>query len=100
MNDTVTLTDAIRALRSQLEEAAKDGALSDVRFVPKAVEVELEIKFSLEAEAAGGFKLLSLIDVSGKLKAAGTDSHKVKLILEPVGKDGKPYLICDADRER
>lgn len=96
----VTLAQAIRELRAQLMEAATEGEGIAIRFVPKSVEVELGITFSVEAEAGGGFRLLSLIDLSGKAKIGDQSTHKVKLTLEPVGRDGKPLLIRDSDRER
>ena len=64
------------------------------------MEIELGIVFSLEAEASGGFKLLSLVDISGKAKAADQSTHKMKLTLEPTGRDGKPVLIRDSEREK
>jgi hypothetical protein len=64
------------------------------------VEVEFGITFSLEAEAGGGFKLLSLIDLSSKGKVGDQTTHKVKLVLEPVGPDGKPTPISSTVLEK
>jgi hypothetical protein len=100
METRVTLAQAIRELRWQLVEAATEGEGSPIRFVPKSVEVELSITFDVEAEAGGGFKLLSLIDLSAKAKAGKESSHKVKLTLEPVGSDRKPILVGDTEREQ
>jgi len=79
-----------RELRAQLVQASTEGEGAAIRFVPKSVEVELDITFKVEAEAGGGFKLLSLLDLSGKARSADENSHKVKLTLEPVGRGGKP----------
>ena len=95
MEARVTLAQAIRELRAQLVEAAAEGEGATVRFVPKSVEVELGITFDLETEAGGGFKLFSLIDLSGKAKTGNESAHKVRLTLEPVGRDGKPTLVRD-----
>lgn len=59
----------------------------------------MDITFSLEGEAGGGFKVLSLIDLSGKAKTTSSNTHKVKLVLEPVDREGKPILIRDNNRE-
>jgi hypothetical protein len=89
----VTLVEAIRELRAQILQAATEGEGAPIRFVPDTVEVELGVTFEIQAEAGGGFKLLSLIDLSGKAKVDDQSTHKVKLILKPVGPDGSPALI-------
>jgi NTP-dependent ternary system trypsin peptidase co-occuring protein len=100
MKARITLARAIRELRTQLAEAAVEGEKAAIRFVPKSVEVELGITFEAEAEAGGGFKLFSLIDLSAKAKAGQESTHKVKLMLEPVGHDGKSIKIGDSQREK
>jgi hypothetical protein len=99
MDTKITLSQAIRELRTQIEESAKGGQGATIRFVPKSVEVELSIEFSVEKEASGGVKLFSLIDLSGKAGSTSSSAHKVTLTLEPVGADGKPALIRDSERE-
>lgn len=89
----VTLVEAIRELRAQILQVTKEGEGEPIRFVPDTVEVELGVIFDIQAEAGGGFKLLSLIDLSGKAKVGDQNTHKVKLILKPVGPDGSPALI-------
>ena len=100
MDAKVTLAEAIRELRAQLLEATTGGEGAPIRFVPKSAELELAITFDVEAEAGGGFKVFSLIDLSGKAKRADQNTHTVKLTLEPVDSDGKPILIRDTEREK
>jgi len=100
METKVTLAQAIRELRAQLIEASVEAKESAVRFVPKAVEVELGITFNVEAEAGGGFKLFSLIDLSGKAKTGNENTHKVKLTLEPTDSKGGPITVSDRERQR
>jgi hypothetical protein len=100
MEARITLAQAIRELRAQLVEAAEDGEGTSLRFLPKAVDIELGITFTAEAEAGGGFKLLSLVDLSVKGNTGNESTHKVKLTLEPVGRDGKPILVRDSQREK
>jgi hypothetical protein len=99
MEARVTLAQAIRELRAQIVEATTEGEGAAIRFVPKSVEVELGIIFDVEAEAGGGFKLFSLVDLSGNAKTGNESTHKVTLTLEPIGRDGKPVLIRDSERE-
>src|SRR5260370_29991617 len=99
MEAQITLAQAIRELRTQLSEIALEADDASVRFIPKSVEVELSITFDVEGEVGGGFKLLSLIDFSAKAKRGDTSAHRIKLTLEPIGADGKPYIILDKERE-
>lgn len=100
MDAKVTLARAIRELREQLTEAVSEGENASVRFTPRSVEVELGITFDVEVEAGGGFKLFSLVDLSVKSKIGDESIHKVKLTLEPVGRDGKALLVRDSEREK
>jgi hypothetical protein len=98
MADNVTVADAIKQLRAQLEEAQREGAQKDVRFLAKSVEVEFGIVFKSEREAGAGIKAWFL-DVSGKSKAGDETAHKIKLVLTPVGRDGKDMFFGDDEHE-
>jgi hypothetical protein len=91
MAENVTVADAIKQLRAQLEDAQREGVGKDLRFVAKSVEVELGIVFKTEVEGGVGVKAWFL-DISGKAKTGDEATHKVKLVLEPVGRDGKANL--------
>jgi hypothetical protein len=99
MEAKITLAQAISEIRAQLTEAEAQSQGEAIRFVPTEVEVELEIIFRVEAEAGAGFKLFSLIDVSGKAKAGGENTHKVRMKLSPVHPDNSPVLVSDSQRE-
>jgi len=99
MADNVTVADAIKQLRTQLEDAQQEGTGKALRFVAKSVELELGIVFRSEKEGGGGMKAWFL-DISGKAKVADETTHKVKLLLEPVGRDGKPTLVSDPEHEK
>lgn len=55
--EKVTIAQASREPRAQLVEMATEGEGEAIRFIPKSVEVELGIKFDVQSEAGGGFKL-------------------------------------------
>jgi hypothetical protein len=99
MANDVTVADAIKQLRAQLEEAQQEGAGKSLRFVAKSVEVELSIVFKSEIEGKAGVKAWFL-DISGKAKAGDETTHKVNLVFQPVGPDGKPTLVSDREHER
>jgi hypothetical protein len=99
MSAEVTVAEAIKQLRMQLEDAQREGIGKELRFLARSVEVELAIVFKSEAEGGAGVKAW-FIDVSGKATASGEKTHRVKLILEPVDRDGKPTLVSDAEHEK
>lgn len=100
METRITIAQALRELRAQIIESSLEGENAPLRFIPKSVEVELGISFDVETEAGGGVKLLSLLDLSAKAQAGTGSTHKVKLTLELVGRDGEsPVLIRDNERD-
>jgi len=99
MADNVTVADAIKQLRAQIEDAQREGIGKDLRFLAKSVEVELTIVFKRETEGGGGVRAWFL-DISGKAKAADETTHKVKLVLELVDQDGKSTLVSDRDHDK
>jgi hypothetical protein len=87
MAGDVTVAEAIKQLRVQLEEVQRDSGGTALRFLARNVEVELAIVFKNGNE--GGPKAWFL-DSSGNANHGDQTAHKVTLVLEPVGPDGKP----------
>jgi hypothetical protein len=56
MTENVTVADAIKQLRAQIEDAQREGAGKGLRFLAKSVEVELAIVFKNELEGEVGVK--------------------------------------------
>jgi hypothetical protein len=92
----ISLEAAIRDLRTQLQKAAAEGANAAIRFVPKAVEVELSMEISKEAEGKASGGLWSIVSLEGSAKASSGNTHTVRLTLEPVDSSGKPALISSS----
>lgn len=99
MAENVTVAEAIKQLRAQLAEAQREGAGKDLRFTIKSIEVELAIVLKSELEGGAGVKAW-FVEASGKAKDADETTHKVKLVLEPFGPDGKPTQVSDTEHER
>jgi hypothetical protein len=99
MDAKVTLAQAIAEIRAQLIEANAQSINEAIRFIATEIEVELEIVFKLEAEAGVGFKLFSLVNVSGKANRGNESTHKVTMKLSPVNADGTQVKVSDSDRE-
>jgi hypothetical protein len=99
MTDDVTLAEAIKQLRAQLDEAQKEGVGKDLRFLTETVEIELGIVFKSKKEGGAGVKAW-FVDLSGKATIGHEALHKVKLVLKPVGPDGKGTFVRDKEHER
>lgn len=94
MTDDVPIATAIQELRAQLEAAQAEGAGKPLRFLAKSVEVELSIVYKSSAEGGGGLKAWFL-DLSAKATSGLESTHKLKLVLEPVGPGGTSVLVQD-----
>jgi hypothetical protein len=93
MGSSVTITEAITRLREQLKEAQRASRDDkDLRFLVKSVEVELGIEFRTELEGGASVKAWFL-DASGKGTSANETTHKITLMLEPVGRDNAPLDV-------
>jgi hypothetical protein len=99
MADDVPIATAIRELRAQLEAAQMEGTGKALRFLAKSVEVELSIVYKSGTEGGGGFKAWFL-DLSAKATSGQESTHKLKLVLEPVGPDGTSVLVRDGMLEQ
>jgi hypothetical protein len=96
MAEDVTVTEAIKQLRAQIEEAQREGVSKGLHFVAKSIEIELGIVFKSEVEGKAGVKAWFL-DVSGRTTGADETTHKVKLVLQPIGRGGEPVVMSDKD---
>ena len=75
MNEKISLKSFIEEVKTELKESINND---DPFFIMG--DVELEVSFSLDAEAKAGAKLV-VFDIGGSTKA--TQTHKVKLTLSP-----------------
>lgn len=88
----IPLAEAIRALRSELVKAARQGAGEEVRFALGPIDLELQVEASAEAGLSGGIKFwLVSLGGSGTRRSAAT--HTVKLSLTPVSASGEDVII-------
>ena len=91
MAENVTVADAIKQLRAQLEDAQREGVGKDLPLCREECGSGLGIVFKTEVEGGVGVKAWFL-DISGKAKAGDEATHKVKLVLEPVGREREANL--------
>lgn len=80
----IGLSEAIRAVRDELNAAVADAHTPDeqVGFTYREVEINLELALTKEGEGKAGAKFWVVsTDVKAGLKAAST--HKVRIVLDP-----------------
>ncbi len=96
--DTLPLTEALDSLRGELMYALERATDSDLRFAVQAVEVELQVVRTAGGEASASGGLWQVLTVGGKATYSSAATHKVKLVLQPVRRDGGDLLLGDDDR--
>jgi Trypsin-co-occurring domain 2 len=95
----IALAQAIKDLRRELTSALEEGKGQSLRFKPGPVELDLEVAMTLEGGGKGEVKFwVVAIGADGKASRVGT--HKIKLSLQPVDKEGREFLIRDEAIER
>lgn len=90
----VGLAEAIGQVRAELEQAIKDGERSAVAFRAGTVELEFEVAFAKTGGVGGGFQL-SVLSFGAKGERSSTATHRVKVALTPVDRQGHDKLIGD-----
>jgi hypothetical protein len=85
MQARVGVAEAIRHLRAELAAAQAEGSGKQLRFGLDRIELELSIDFTKAAEAGGGFKLFSFVDISAKGRAEEKSGHRLKLTMTVKG---------------
>lgn len=88
----IPLAEAIRALRSELVEAARQGVNEEVRFALGPIDLELQIEASTEVGAGGGIKFW-LVSLEGSGSRTSAARHTVKLSLTPISAKGEDFII-------
>jgi hypothetical protein len=79
----IPLAEAVRALRSELVEAVREGAGEEVRFALGPVELELALALTKEAGVEGGVRFW-VVSLGGKGTRTTASTHTVRLTLTPV----------------
>jgi len=89
-DEVVDLTDALRVVQDQIEDALTASARSALRFTAGPIEVEFLVKLVRSSAAGGGIRLVVVLDsppsVLGKTSTSA-DYHRIKLTLTPEASD-------------
>jgi hypothetical protein len=92
------LAEAIGQVRTELEQAIKDGEDSPVAFRAGPVELEFEVAFAKTGGVEGGFQL-SVLSFGAKGERSSTATHRMKVALAPVDREGHDKLIGDVGKK-
>lgn len=92
----VGLRETLEALRVELSESILVSEDKQIRF--EVGEIELEVQFVVEQskEGKGGLKFW-VVEMGGGVTNKDTITHRIKIPLKPIGKDGKPVLTGSDD---
>ncbi|MEV6341348.1 trypco2 family protein [Nocardia vinacea] len=93
------LASTIRQLRAELNKAMTEGQGEDLRFGLGPVELELHVDVKNEHSGEGGIKF-NVITLGGRKSRSNTNSHKIKLTLNPIDQAGNPARIASPGRTR
>ncbi|WP_225859711.1 trypco2 family protein [Streptomyces albicerus] len=95
----VGLAEAIGAIRSELQQAARDGAGQEIQFRTGPVEVEFSVDVKKDGEARAKVLVLPFGAEAKASRSKGTAS-RVKITLQPVDAEGEDRRIGDESKER
>jgi hypothetical protein len=93
----VGLAEAIGQVRAELERAIKDGEQSAVAFRAGPVELEFEVAFAKSGRIDGGFQL-SVLSFGARRERSSATTHRVRVALTPVDRQGRDKLIGDVGK--
>jgi Trypsin-co-occurring domain 2 len=96
-SESVSLADAIRHLRLELQDALNDGRSERLRFLVESVELELTVGVSDTAKAEGSVSMWRVLSIGASAQTAISASHKIVLQLKPrdTFSDDESTLIGD-----
>ena len=92
----VGLRETLEALRVELSQSILASEGEQIRF--EVGDIELEVQFVVEQskEGKGGLKFW-VVEMGGGVTNKDTITHRIKIPLKPIGKDGKPLLTGSDD---
>jgi hypothetical protein len=94
----IGLSDALRALRAELEAAMSEGEGQRVQFEAKAIEMEFQVGITKSGDVKGGVHFW-VLELGGGGAYASESIQKVKLALEPTLTGGGRVKIAKGTDE-
>lgn len=91
--DGLGLAEAIEAVREELRKAQDLGRQGELRFTVGEVEVELAVDVTKTAGGEASVRVLG-VGLGGKGERSWSQTNRVRVSLNPVGKDGEPFEVA------
>ncbi|MEV7684105.1 trypco2 family protein [Streptomyces sp. NPDC088341] len=91
------LSEVVRQVRGQLNQAMADGKDDDIKFELGPVELEFEVAVSKERGADGGIKV-GVLSLGAKGSRSTGTMNRMKLTLTPQNRRGGPIRISGTER--
>ena len=85
----IGLKDAIEALRTELSESILVSEGKEVRFEVGEIEMEFQVAIEQTGTGKAGLKFW-VVELGGEVTDKTSTTHKIKIPLKPVWKDGTP----------
>jgi hypothetical protein len=92
----VGLRETLEALRVELSKSILASEGEQIRFEVGNIELEVQFVVEQSKEGKGGLKFW-VVEMGGGVTNKDTITHKIKIPLKPIGKDGKPVLTGSDD---
>ncbi|MBV9481760.1 MAG: hypothetical protein JO249_13545 [Acidobacteria bacterium] len=99
MANSIPLAEAIADLRAELLDAVSEGQGKDLHFGLKPIELELSLAVTKEGGATGKVKFW-VVELGADGKYQNEVMHKLKLVLEPRGIDGREFQVSNVGEKR
>jgi hypothetical protein len=92
--ESIGLSEAIRALRAELSDATAAGHDQDLRFELGPIELEFSLEVEKNLGASGGIKFF-VVAASADAAHKQSSSHRIKIQLAPQDRSGATWKVAD-----
>ncbi|MEA5533309.1 trypco2 family protein [Crocosphaera sp. XPORK-15E] len=92
----IGLKETLEALRIELSESILVSEGKEIRFEVGEIELEFQLVVEKSKEGKGGIKFW-VVEMGGGVTNKDAITHKIKIPLKPIWKDGKPVLTGSDD---
>jgi Trypsin-co-occurring domain 2 len=92
----IGLKDAIEALRTEISESILASEGKEVRFEIGEIEMEFQVAIEQTGVGKAGLKFW-VVELGGEVSDKTSTTHKVKIPLKPMWKDGRPIMTGGDD---
>lgn len=92
------LTEAVQALRAQLNEAVRQGAGDEIAFELGDVELEFQVELTTTVRSGGQARFV-VVSADTNRSRVHAQTHTVRLTLKPRASGGGSVVIVDEDED-